>query len=147
MRRVFASPYFILPKYLILRFLRLLLSLVILFFQGTVTSGNPIFCQNQIVTWVMWDYLYFLSVQIEILSPIYTSYTIAFLTERLLCEAFLKLVTVYFEYKSTISYCITIWYKNWDLTKTEFADKDNKSQYIWMFQLNSEKRVPFSAQK
>ena len=31
--------------------------------------------------------------------------------------------------------------------KIEFANKDNKSQYNWMFQLKSDKLVPFSAQK
>ena len=31
--------------------------------------------------------------------------------------------------------------------KTGFANKDNKSQYNWMFQLKSDKLFPFSAQK
>ena len=31
--------------------------------------------------------------------------------------------------------------------KAGFTNKDNKSQYIWMFQLKSDKLVPFSAQK
>ena len=127
---------------LILRFLRLLALFSITLFSRYCDIQKSNFFQNKMVSWIRWDYLCFLSVRIlsnsiEILSPIYTSYTITFLTERLLCEAFLKLVTVYFEFKSAISYCITIWYKNWDLTKTEFANKDNKSQYIWMFQLKS----------
>ena len=33
--------------------------------------------------------------------------------------------------------------KSWVLMEAGFANKDNKSQYNWMFQLKSDKLVPF----
>ena len=44
--------FFIQPSNYYLGFQSLLLSLVILCFHGTVTSCDPIFCQNRMVTWI-----------------------------------------------------------------------------------------------
>ena len=88
-----------------LGFKRLLALFSILFFQGTVTSKNPSFANIKWLLGLGWiTYVFclygFQAIVLRFLSLIYTTYTFTFLTERLLCEtAFLKLVTVYYEFQ------------------------------------------------